>query len=235
VASNNAANSDDQSVILHKYFNEAARDWERKYTFAGSMYWRIRKFADALQTRVPLHACVLDLGCGSGDITAACASRGYEMVGIDQSAEMITRARSRFHDLKIAFEVGSISTKESLPYKNDRFGSFLASSVLEYVPEPRPCLTELRRVCSDTAFGFLTVPNPYHPLRIIEEVERRVRSLAPQWARLGQSRKRYLDLSNTRLSLSGWTKAFSEGGWEVVDIQGTRTPLLFFALKATKS
>jgi ubiquinone/menaquinone biosynthesis C-methylase UbiE len=152
------------------------------------------------------------------------------MVGIDQSSEMIARARSRFHDLKIVFEV--CSTREPLPYENGRFGSFLASSVLEYVPEPRSCLAELRRVCSETAFGFLTVPNLYHLIRIIERAERKLRDLAPQWACLGFSRKRYLDLSNTRLSLSEWTRVFSEAGWEVVDIQGFRTPLLFLVLKA---
>jgi len=194
------------------------------------MYHRIPKFADALQSRVSPGACVLDFGCGSGDITAACAIRGYEMVGIDQSSEMIARAHSRFHDLKIVFEV--CSTREPLPYENGRFGSFLASSVLEYVSEPRSCLAELRRVCSETAFGFLTVPNLYHPIRMIERAERKLRDLAPKWACLGLSRKRYLDLSNTRLSLSEWTRVFSEAGWEVVDIQSLRKPLLFLVLKA---
>jgi ubiquinone/menaquinone biosynthesis C-methylase UbiE len=222
----------DESGILREYFDEVATDWESKYSSSGSMYWRIPKFADALQSRVPPGAGVLDLGCGSGDITAACASRGYEMVGIDQSSEMIARARSRFHDLKIVFEGCSISTKVPLPYENGRFGAFLASSVLEYVPEPRSCLAELRRVCSEAAFGFLTVPNLYHPIRMIERAERKLRDLAPKWACLGLSRKRYLDLSNSRLSLSEWTRVFSEAGWEVVDIQGLRTPLLFFVLKA---
>jgi ubiquinone/menaquinone biosynthesis C-methylase UbiE len=219
--------------FIREYFDEVAPGWESKYSSSGSMSWRIPKFTNALQTSVSPGARVLDLGCGPGDITAACASLGYEMVGIDQSSEMIARARSRFHDSKIVFEVCSMSTKETLPYENGRFGSFLASSVLEYVPEPRSCLAELRRVCSETAFGFLTVPNLYHPIRIIERAERKLRHLAPKWACLGLSRKRYLDLSNSRLSLSAWTRVFSEAGWEVVDVQGLRTPLLFFVLKAS--
>jgi ubiquinone/menaquinone biosynthesis C-methylase UbiE len=222
--------ADDRSGILREYFDEAAPNWQGKYSSSGSMSWRIPKFVDALQSRVSPGASVLDLGCGSGDITAACASRGYEMVGIEQSSKMIAHARSRFHDLKIVFEV--CSPGEPLPYENGRFGSFLASSVLEYVLEPRSCLAELRRVCSETAFGFLTVPNLYHPIRMIERAERKLRDLAPKWARLGLSRKHYLDLSNSRLSLSEWTRVFSDTGWQVVDIQGLRTPLLFFVLKA---
>jgi ubiquinone/menaquinone biosynthesis C-methylase UbiE len=225
-----AESGGEESGILREYFDEVAPDWGSKYSSSGSMSWRIPKFTDALQARVSPGACVLDLGCGPGDITAACASRGYEMVGIDQSSEMIAHARSRFHNLKIIFEV--CSTKEPLPYENGRFDSFLASSVLEYVPEPRSCMAELRRVCSETAYGFLTVPNLYHPVRMIERAERKLRDIAPKWACLGLSRKRYLDLSNSRLSLSEWTRVFSEAGWEVVDVQGLRTPLLFFVLKA---
>jgi ubiquinone/menaquinone biosynthesis C-methylase UbiE len=227
-----AESGGDESGILREYFDEVAPNWESKYSSSGSMYWRIPKFAGALQARVSPGACVLDLGCGPGDITAACASRGFEMVGIDQSSEMIARARSRFHDLKVVFDVCSISTKEPLPYENGRFGSFLASSVLEYVPEPRSCLAQLWRVCSEGAFGFLTVPNLYHPIRMIERAEQKLRALAPNWACLGLSRRRYLELSNSRLSLSQWTRVFSEAGWEVIDIQCVRTPLLFFVLKA---
>jgi ubiquinone/menaquinone biosynthesis C-methylase UbiE len=229
---NREENTGDEARILRQHFDEVAPDWEINYSSSGSMSWRIQRFADALQTKVSSGACVLDFGCGPGDITAACASRGYKMVGIDQSSEMIARARSRFHDLQIVFEVSSISMKEPLPYENGRFSSFLASSVLEYVPEPRSCLVELRRICSETAFGFLTVPNLSHPIRMIERAERRLRDFAPKWAWLRPSRRRYLELSNSRLSLSEWTRVFSEAGWEVVDIQGSRTPLLFFVLKA---
>lgn len=37
-------------------------------------------------------ALVLDLGCGTGKLTSVLASRGYEMIGIDLSPEMLSRA-----------------------------------------------------------------------------------------------------------------------------------------------
>ena len=38
---------------------------------------------------------VLDLGCGTGKMTAELARRGYDMIGIDGSAEMLSHAMSR--------------------------------------------------------------------------------------------------------------------------------------------
>ena len=41
---------------------------------------------------------VLDLGCGTGHLTADIADRGATAVGIDQSAEMVTQARETYPD-----------------------------------------------------------------------------------------------------------------------------------------
>jgi trans-aconitate methyltransferase len=46
---------------------------------------------------------VLDLGCGSGQLTAKIAESGAEVIGIDRSEEMIAEARRNFPSLN--FEV----------------------------------------------------------------------------------------------------------------------------------
>ncbi len=38
---------------------------------------------------------VLDLGCGTGSMALALAARGYDMIGVDRSAEMLSIARQR--------------------------------------------------------------------------------------------------------------------------------------------
>lgn len=40
-------------------------------------------------------SAVLDLGCGSGNMTFPLSSRGYEMIGVDISSEMLAAARER--------------------------------------------------------------------------------------------------------------------------------------------
>ena len=46
---------------------------------------------------------ILDLGCGTGALTAEIATRGAEVMGVDRSEEMITQARRKFPALQ--FEV----------------------------------------------------------------------------------------------------------------------------------
>lgn len=43
---------------------------------------------------------VLDLGCGTGELTARIAGQGAEVVGLDQDPDMIQRARSRYPELR---------------------------------------------------------------------------------------------------------------------------------------
>jgi SAM-dependent methyltransferase len=50
---------------------------------------------------------VLDLGCGTGGHSAVLAERGYTVVGVDRSADMLRRARERASGAR--FEVGDIT------------------------------------------------------------------------------------------------------------------------------
>jgi len=56
---------------------------------------------------------ILDLGCGSGQLTAQIATMAKEAVGVDQSPEMIADARSKYPDLvfQVADAAGFIAEK----------------------------------------------------------------------------------------------------------------------------
>ena len=45
---------------------------------------------------------VLDLGCGTGSMTIALAERGFDMIGLDRSSEMLSVARERAVDAGVA-------------------------------------------------------------------------------------------------------------------------------------
>jgi SAM-dependent methyltransferase len=53
---------------------------------------------------------VLDLGCGTGGHAVLLAERGYEVVGVDRSPEMLARARQR--SAAVRFELADIATLE---------------------------------------------------------------------------------------------------------------------------
>ena len=42
---------------------------------------------------------ILDLGCGTGALTARLASEGYGMVGVDSSGEMLSEAKANYKDI----------------------------------------------------------------------------------------------------------------------------------------
>ena len=66
---------------------------------------RYRAWADYLEKHfskvsIPVHT-VLDLACGTGSLTAELALRGYEMIGVDQSPEMLAVAAEKCRDLNV--------------------------------------------------------------------------------------------------------------------------------------
>ena len=51
------------------------------------------------RAKIPVHT-VLDLACGTGTMTAIFTQRGYELIGVDQSEEMLMEAREKAQTLR---------------------------------------------------------------------------------------------------------------------------------------
>ena len=47
-----------------------------------------------LKSRIPVHT-VLDLACGTGSMTALLTERGYELIAVDESPDMLAAAREK--------------------------------------------------------------------------------------------------------------------------------------------
>lgn len=96
--------------------------------------------------------CVLDVACGTGEVTLAAAARlapGGEAVGVDLSERMVEAARTRAaaaHCDNVRFErMGA----EQLTLPDGSFDVALCALGLMYVPDPELALTEMRRVLKD--------------------------------------------------------------------------------------
>jgi demethylmenaquinone methyltransferase/2-methoxy-6-polyprenyl-1,4-benzoquinol methylase len=97
---------------------------------------RWRRF---LVSRIPPGARVLDVATGTGAVAVELRARGCEVVGVDQSPEMLAVARARGLDVVEG-------RAESLPFGDASFDALTFTYLLRYVADPVATLRELRRI-----------------------------------------------------------------------------------------
>jgi demethylmenaquinone methyltransferase / 2-methoxy-6-polyprenyl-1,4-benzoquinol methylase len=92
---------------------------------------------------------VLDVACGTGLVARALVDRwGCEVVGLDQSASMLGRARAKLAaDQRLAARVTLVEGEaEHLPFADREFDHLTFTYLLRYVDDPAATLRELARV-----------------------------------------------------------------------------------------
>jgi demethylmenaquinone methyltransferase / 2-methoxy-6-polyprenyl-1,4-benzoquinol methylase len=106
---------------------------------------RWRRF---LVSRLPRGGHVLDVATGTGLVAAELRRQGFEVTGVDRSAEMLAVARRRFGD---SVELVNASA-EALPLDAGSFDHLTFTYLLRYVPDPGATLAELARVVRPGGF-----------------------------------------------------------------------------------
>ncbi len=72
---------------------------------------------------------ILDLGCGTGSLTAEIAASGAEVVGVDRSPEMILEAGKKFPELRF-----DVCDARALPFSRE-FDAVFSNAALHWIPE----------------------------------------------------------------------------------------------------
>jgi SAM-dependent methyltransferase len=89
---------------------------------------------------------VLDVGAGTGALTAELASRGASVAAADPSPEFVAVLRERFPDLEV-----EEAPAEALPFGDGVFDAALAQLVLAFVTDAPAALAEMARVARRVA------------------------------------------------------------------------------------
>jgi SAM-dependent methyltransferase len=86
---------------------------------------------------------VLDVGCGTGVMTHAAASRGTIAVGFDMSDQYLVYARAHRSHQNARYEQGDA---RKLPYPDNSFDAAISSLAIDVVPYAEEIVAEMRRV-----------------------------------------------------------------------------------------
>jgi demethylmenaquinone methyltransferase/2-methoxy-6-polyprenyl-1,4-benzoquinol methylase len=114
-------------------------------SFGQDPRWR-RALVDAVAPEPGLR--ILDVATGTGMVAFALAARGAEVVGLDQSEEMLDIARVRLQRTpqlanRLSFVLGEA---EALPFADGEFDALSFTYLLRYVDDPAATMRELARV-----------------------------------------------------------------------------------------
>lgn len=89
---------------------------------------------------------VLDVACGSGNLSFPAARAGADVTGIDIAANLIetARGRARADELDVKFDEGDA---EQMPYADGSFDVVMSMFGAMFAPRPEATAAELLRVC----------------------------------------------------------------------------------------
>ena len=132
---------------------------------------------------------VLDVATGTGLVARALRERyGCEVVGLDRSADMLSRAAARDGHIPLVR-----ARAESLPFADDSFDHVTFTYLMRYVDDPAATMRELARVVRPggriVALDFGVPPSPI--LRAIWRTYTSLglpligRAISTQWASVG--------------------------------------------------
>ncbi len=177
---------------------------------------------------------VLDVATGTGLVASALVRRyGVEVVGLDQSPQMLARARARLERSpalaqRITLTLGQA---ERLPFDDGEFDHLTFTYLLRYVEDPAATVAELARVVAPGGrIASLEFGEPgREPWRACWSVYTRVglpalgRLVSPQWADVGRFLAKSIPDFYARHPL-----ASLPGMWEAAGIGAVQTRAMSF-------
>src|SRR5271168_729741 len=96
------------------------------------------------RTYAPPPACLLDFGCGGGEIVDLASAAGFDAYGVDTFEDMWEQyeaaARSRGN------RILRVSPGEPLPFEDGRFDLVVSNQVFEHISDLAPVGSELARL-----------------------------------------------------------------------------------------
>jgi ubiquinone/menaquinone biosynthesis C-methylase UbiE len=98
-------------------------------------------------------ACVLEIGCGAGNVLEKIDSG--KLFGVDISLSILSKARQKLSNRADLFQADA----QNLPCKDEVFKQLICSEVLEHLLSPSDALQEIARILKPHGVAVISVPN----------------------------------------------------------------------------
>lgn len=135
--------------------------WQRFSRLYGSLMGRSAGLYASVCARIrpqlDRRMNVLELACGTGQLSFPLSSRVRLWEATDFSPNMIREAKKRPGSCRLHF---SVQDATCLPYGDETFDAVVISNALHIMPHPEQALTEIRRVLKPE--GLLFAPTFVH-------------------------------------------------------------------------
>jgi 2-polyprenyl-6-hydroxyphenyl methylase/3-demethylubiquinone-9 3-methyltransferase len=104
----------------------------------------------------PTDSKVIDIGCGNGAFTELIRNLGFDVLGIEPSADGVAVARSAYPSL----QVEQASAYDNLSSRFGVFDAVVCLEVFEHLYSPRIAMSRVAALLRPN--GFLAMSTPYH-------------------------------------------------------------------------
>ena len=194
--------SDALDTIAHEYYLNAADDTIDQ--FERAQLHSVPRLIEAIAGRAP----VLEMGFGTGHITAELLRCGVPLEVVEGSPVLVDEARRRHPELAVHHAMFETFEPET-PY-----GALLALHVLEHVEDPVELLVAMRSWLADDGTLVAVVPNAeslHRRIAVEMGLHERLDHLSPSDHLIGHQRVYDLDGLTRDLDLAGFDVTFDFG------------------------
>ncbi|KAA0233769.1 MAG: Ubiquinone/menaquinone biosynthesis C-methyltransferase UbiE [Acidimicrobiales bacterium] len=153
------------SSQVKAFFDEVSVEWDE---MRSSFYNEAVIDALALHTEADPFMTVLDVGTGTGFVAAGLAPGVAQVVGVDNSLEMLAVAETNLAELGVGNATLAGGATDALPFADGNVDAAVANMVLHHAPEPVAMLAEMARVTRPGGWVAITdeIEHTYEWMRI---------------------------------------------------------------------
>ncbi len=140
----------DAETIVQGYMSSQEAEHDSQYPMrVKSFYLALKKHAKLIP---PPGASVLDIGTAGGAFLEAATQYGYDVYGMEPSADLVMRGKAR----GLQIEQGTI---ESHNFEPNSFDMVCLWDVIEHLPNPKEALFEIRNLLKPDGILLINYPD----------------------------------------------------------------------------